>query len=96
MDLGDKTSRCCAIDESGEVLFERSVTTTKKGMSQQFGALAGCRIAVEVGIHSPWISRLLSSLGHEVIVANARQVKLISQSTRKDDKLDAHTLASAS
>jgi transposase len=93
MDLGDKTSRYCAIDENGEVLLERSVATTKKGMGQIFGALARCRIALEVGTHSPWVSRLLKSLGHEVIVANARQVKLISQSTRKDDRLDARTLA---
>ena len=93
MDLGDKTSRCCAIDENGEVLFERSVATTKKGMAQLLGAMARCRIALEVGTHSPWVSRLLKSLGHEVIVANARQVKLISQSTRKDDQLDARTLA---
>jgi transposase len=93
MDLGDKTSRYCAIDQDGEVLFERSVATTKKGMTQVFGALARCRVALEVGTHSPWVSRLLKSLGHEVIVANARQVKLISQSTRKDDKLDAHMLA---
>jgi len=93
MDLGDKTSRCCAIEESGEVLFEQSVATTKKGMAELFGGMARCRIALEVGTHSPWVSRLLAGLGHEVIVANARQVKLISQSTRKDDKLDARTLA---
>jgi transposase len=93
IDLGDKTSRYCGIDQDGEVLFERSVATTKKGMTQVFGALARCRIALEVGAHSPWVSRLLKGLGHEVLVANARQVKLISQSTRKDDKLDARTLA---
>ena len=93
LDLGDKTSRCCAIGQDGEVLLERSVATTKKGMAQMFGALARCRIALEVGTHSPWVSRLLKSLGHEAIVANARQVKLISSSTRKDDKLDARTLA---
>ncbi len=59
-------------------------------MLQAFGARPRCRIAVEVGTHSPWVSRLLSSLGYEVIVANARQVKLISQSSRKDlDRLDA-------
>ena len=39
------------------------------------------------------MSGLLSSFGHEVIVANARQVKLISSSSRKDDRLDAQTLA---
>ena len=48
---------------------------------------------MEVGTHSPWLSRLLSSLGHEVIVANARQVQLISASSRKDDRMDAQTLA---
>ncbi|MBV8895858.1 MAG: IS110 family transposase [Acidobacteriaceae bacterium] len=93
LDLGDKSTRCCALDQSGEMVFERSVATTKKGMGQTFGALQRCRIALEVGTHSPWVSRLLKTLGHEVIVANARQVKLISQSTRKDDKLDAQTLA---
>lgn len=93
LDLGDKSSRCCALEGSGEVLFERSVATTKEGMAQIFGAMAACRIALEVGTHSPWVSRLLQSFGHEVIVANARQIKLISQSTRKDDKFDARTLA---
>jgi transposase len=93
MDLGDKTSRYCVLDECGEITLERSTATTKKGMLQVFGALPRCRIALEVGTHSPWVSRLLSSLGHEVIVASARQVKLISASSRKDDKLDARMLA---
>ena len=51
------------------------------------------RIALEIGTHSPWISRLLSALGHEVIVANARKVRLIGESRKKDDRLDAQTLA---
>lgn len=93
LDLGDRSSRYCALDEEGELLFERSVATTKTGLNQVFGALARCRVALEVGTHSPWVSRLLKSLGHEVIVANARQVKLITQSSRKNDKLDARSLA---
>ena len=93
MDLGDKTSRYCVLDQEGQVLQERSVGTTRKAMMQVFGVLGRRRIAIEVGTHSPWLSRLLKSLGHEVIVANARQVKLISQSSRKDDRLDAQTLA---
>src|ERR1700684_4505867 len=68
MDLGDKTSRYCVLNESGEVILERSVATTKKGMLQAFGAIKRCRIAIEVGTHSPWVSRLLSGVGHEVIV----------------------------
>ena len=93
VDLGDKTSQCCALNGEGEVLFERRIATSKKGMAQMFGALGKCRVALEVGSHSPWVSRLLASFGHEVIVANARQLQLIVQSTRKDDKLDARTLA---
>jgi transposase len=93
MDLGDKTSRYCVLDDQGEIVREGSVATTKKAMLQTFGALKRCRMAIEVGTHSPWLSRLLKSLGHEVIVANARQVKLISASSRKDDRLDARTLA---
>jgi transposase len=93
LDLGDKTSRYCVLDEEGQVQLERATATSKQGMTQAFGALARCRIALEVGTHSPWCSRLLKSLGHEVIVANARQVKLISESSRKNDKLDAQTLA---
>jgi len=93
MDLGDKSSRYCVLDEDGEVLLERSASTSRKGMAQAFGAIQRCRIAIEVGTHSPWVSRLLKGFGHEVIVANARQVKLISASSRKDDRLDAQTLA---
>lgn len=48
---------------------------------------------MEVGTHSPWVSRYLTRLGYEVIVANARRVRLISESSRKDDKMDAKTLA---
>src|SRR5205823_282016 len=93
VDLGDKTSRYCLIDEEGTIVTEGSTATSRKGLEQVFGSIPGCRIAMEVGTHSPWISRLLASWGHEVIVANARRVALITQSSRKDDRIDARTLA---
>ena len=93
MDLGDKTSRYCMLDENGEVWREDSVGTAKKAMTQVFATMKPCRVAIEVGTHSPWVSRLLKSFGHEVIVANARQVQLISKSSRKNDRMDAQMLA---
>jgi transposase len=93
MDLGDKTSRFCVIDNSGEVVTQGGVATTRKAISEKFGALKRCRIAIEVGTHSPWVSRLLVELGHEVIVANPRQLKLITESSRKSDNVDAESLA---
>lgn len=93
MDLGDKTSRYCVLDANGEIVEEGEVGSTRKAMRQVFGSLGRCRMAIEVGTHSPWLSRWLEKFGHQVMVANARQVKLISASSRKDDRLDARTLA---
>ena len=93
MDLGDKSSRYCVLNENGDVVLEDGVGTTKKAIAEKFKGLPSCRIAIEVGTHSPWVSRLLKELGHEVFVANARQVQLISSSSRKNDRVDAETLA---
>ena len=81
------------LDSEGGVQSEGSVGTTRKAMAQKFSGIKRCRIAMEVGTHSPWLSRWLSGLGFEVIVANARQVQLISASSRKNDRMDASLLA---
>jgi len=93
IDIGDKRSRYCILDKEGKILRESSVATLPAGLKTVFSKLAGCRMAMEVGTHSPWMSRLLTALGHEVIVANAREVPLIYKSRRKNDKLDAEKLA---
>ena len=49
MDLGDKTSRYCALNAAGEVIQEGACATTKKGMAQMFAQMPCCRIAIEVG-----------------------------------------------
>src|SRR5450432_4363468 len=92
-DLGDRSSWYCVLDEAGRVLLEQKVSTTPKTMQEVFGGMPRTRIALETGMHSPWVSRLLSELGHEVIVAHARNVRLIGESRKKDDRLDAQTLA---
>jgi transposase len=75
------------------VLLEQKVAATAKALREVFGGMPRSRIALETGMHSPWVSWLLSELGHEVIVAHARNVRLIGESRRKDDRLDAQTLA---
>jgi len=93
LDLGDRSSSYCVLNEAGEMLLERKLPTTPEGMKETFAAIPRSRIAMETGTHSPWVSRLLTALGHEVIVAHARNVRLITQSRRKDDRFDARTLA---
>ena len=66
LDLGDRSSCYCVLDEAGEVVGENKVSTTAKAMKEVFAMVPRCRIALETGTHSPWVSRLLSELGHEV------------------------------
>src|SRR6266853_103058 len=93
LDLGDRSSWYCVLDEAGSVVLEQRVSTSPKAMKEVFGGMPRCRIALETGMHSPCVSRLLSEGGHVVIVANARGVRLIGESRKKDDRMDARTLA---
>jgi transposase len=93
VDLGDRWSFYCVLDGSEKVILEEKLATTPEAMRQTFARISLSRIAMETGTHSPWASRLLTQLGHAVIVAHAQKVDLITKSTRKDDRHDAKTLA---
>src|SRR5579864_7288261 len=68
LDLGDRWSWYCVLDEAGAIVLEQKLGPTPKAMKEVFGAMTRSRIALETGMHSPWVSRVLSELGHEVIV----------------------------
>src|SRR5258705_12497421 len=93
LDLGDRWSFYCVLDEAGQVILEQKLPTTQGAMKQTFGKIPRSLIALETGTHSHWVSRLLTELGHKVIVAHAQKVQLITKSNRKDDRHDARTLA---
>jgi transposase len=93
LDLGDRWSRYCVVDENGVVVAEDRIRTSATALQQRFKRLPARRIVLEAGTHSPWVSRLLESLGHRVVVANPRKVRLIYESDRKNDRLDARMLA---
>jgi len=93
IDLGDRVSHGCVVAGStGKVLDRFSLRTSAEGF-ERFRSMPPARIVIEVGTHSPWLSRLLAVMGHEVITANARRVGLIARSERKTDRIDAETLA---
>ena len=93
LDVGDRYSHYCVLDSGGGVIEEGRVPTTRDGLRRQFGKRSPMRVALEVGTHSPWASRLLSQFGHEVLVANPRRLRMIYQSRSKHDRLDAQVLA---
>jgi transposase len=93
LDLSDRTGRFYAIDDEGLKIAEGSVTLLAPELQRWATAMARTMIAIETGTHSPWVSRLLSACGHEVIVANAVKVALITKNVRKSDPVDAEYLA---
>jgi transposase len=94
LDLGDRYSHLCLIDQhSGEVLEEGKLRTSPEAFERRFASEEPMRIAIETGTHSPWVSRLLKECGHEVVVANARKLRLIYANKRKTDEVDAENLA---
>ncbi len=93
IDLGDKQSKYCVLDLQGSSIGDGVVGTTPAALRLLFSGKGRMRIAVEVGTHSPWVSRLLEELGHEVIVANPRKLRLITESDSKNDHADAGLLA---
>jgi transposase len=93
VDLGDKDSRYCTLDATGEVVEQGQLKTTQEGFRRRFESTKPAKILVETGTHSSWVAELLGSFGHEVIVADARRIELISRSARKSDRRDAELLA---
>ena len=91
---GDKYSYLCLIDsEDGQMIEEGRLRTTPEALRRRFASERPLRIAIEAGTHSPWVSRLLEECGHEVLVANARKLRLIYANKRKTDQIDAENLA---
>jgi transposase len=93
IDLGDVWSLYCTLYEDGEVVDRGRFRTTPKAIEKWFTDLPPARVAMEAETHSIWISEQLQELGHEVIVANVRELRAISHSDRKSDQLDAEKLA---
>src|SRR3712207_6486634 len=86
LDLGDRYSYLCLIDqEDGEVVEEGRLRTTPEALRSRFASERPLRIAIETGTHSPWVSRVLKECGHEVLVANARKLRLIYANRQKTD-----------
>lgn len=93
IDLGSKHSEICLVDAAGEVVLRRRVATTAEAFEQALGGLAPLPIAIETGGETNWVRRHLTALGHQVTVANAKRLKVLTDTHSKDDRRDARLLA---
>jgi transposase len=93
VDVGDRKSVTCEINAAGEVVKRDRVATAAVAIERYFGGRRRCRVVMEVGTHSPWMSRQIEAYGHEVIVANGSEVYGRGRRKKRNDRMDAEFLA---
>ena len=93
IDISDRKSHVCILDQAGEVALETTIRTTPDGIAELVRGYPGARVAYEVCTHSPWITPVVDAHGCESIVANPRKFSYITKSNKKNDRTDAETLA---
>lgn len=93
LDLGDRTSRVCAVRGDGVCVAEATIPTTRSGLARFFAERGPWCVVLEVGTHSPWVSRDLATLGHDVVVANPSALYGARRRRKRNDRLDAEFLA---
>lgn len=93
VDLGDRKSHICEIDDSAQIVKETSIPTTQGGVERYFAGRERCRVVLEAGTHSPWFSRQVKALGHEEVVANPSKVYGKQRRTKRNDRSDSRYLA---
>jgi transposase len=92
IDLGDKVSRYCMLEEGGVVMEEGFFHMTESSLEKHFGKMPPARMAMEAGTRARWLRDLLVGYGHEVIIANSREMAERKRH-RKNDRNDAERLA---
>jgi transposase len=92
IDLGDRFSELYVLDGEGALVSRARLRTTSAALQEYFSAQAPVRVALETGTHSGWVSRIAAFRGHGVIVVNAREVRTIYQSDRKNERCSQYLL----
>ena len=92
IDLGDRSSEYVVFASSGAPIERGKVATKSADLQSLLSRFPPTVVAIEVGTHSPWVSRLIEAAGHRAIVANGRKVALISGNKRKNNRIDADIL----
>jgi len=93
MDLGDKKHQVCILDKTGKIIAEEEINSNRVTVTKFFERYRGAVVAMETGTHSRWVSQVAEAEGLEVLVGNARKLRMIWMSRQKSDTRDAVMLA---
>jgi len=90
LDLSDRTFQFCELNAAGEIVNEGHAKLDRHTLRKYLSAQpAGARVALETGCQSAWVRDLVEQLGHESVVANARELEAVTGRSHRTDHHDA-------
>jgi transposase len=93
-DLHKKTITVCVMNQSREIVCrKRLYCDDEAGIRAFFEGLGPYQFVVEATASYEWFVRLLEPSAHRALLAHPKKLRVIAESTRKSDKLDAQVLA---
>jgi transposase len=93
LDLSDRTLRFCELNAAGEIVEEGQLKLDRATLRRSLTAKSsGARVALETGGHSAWVRELIEDMGHEAVVANAREIQAVTGRSHRTDHHDARQL----
>jgi transposase len=97
IDLHTRKTLIRIVDGAGVVMLDRTITTTREGLTQVFGDRAPMRVLLETGTESEWVAQTIEACGHVVIVADPNYALMYGVHVRavKTDRRDVAALAEA-
>jgi transposase len=94
IDLHKKTIAICVVNQERKVLERKSLQCANTDeIVAFFKGLGVFRATVEATGSYEWLWLLLEPLAERLVLAHPKKLRIIAESTRKNDKLDAQVLA---
>ena len=94
VDLHKKSITVCVMDQNRKVLARKTLACTQtKEIVEFFGPYRPFQVVLEATASYPWFVELVEPLAEKVVLANPKKLRVIAESTKKTDRLDAQILA---
>lgn len=94
IDLHKKTITVCVVNQARAVICRKTFLCAEpKRIRKFFAELGPFQAVVEATASYEWLWQLLEPLANRLVLAHPKKLRVIAESTRKTDRLDAQVLA---
>src|SRR5689334_19800537 len=94
IDLHKKTISICVVNQERQKVDQKRFSCSMpETIVEYFRKLGTFQAVVEATASYEWLVRLLEPLAERIILAHPKKLRIIAESTRKSDKIDARVLA---